>query len=88
VPSALRGQTTSGMLQALLASGVPRMRATKATAALATSGPIAASYYFVRSPVSAGRNRKLIEPRFRPSTLAADGYTLEPTWLAGCSLRG
>jgi len=28
----------------------------------------------------------LIDPRFRPSALAADGYTLEPTWLGWLQL--
>jgi asparagine synthase (glutamine-hydrolysing) len=28
-----------------------------------------------------GEIETLIEPRFRPSTVAADGYSLEPTWL-------
>ena len=39
-------------------------------------------YFFTRAlfPVGAELSR-LIEPRFRPSSVAADGVTLEPTWL-------
>ena len=38
-------------------------------------------YFFARALFPVTVLPKLIEPRFRPSTVAADGITLEPTWL-------
>ncbi len=38
-------------------------------------------YFFTRTLFPPGRLEKIIEPRFRPSTVGADGVTLEPTWL-------
>src|SRR5258708_17868689 len=43
-------------------------------------------YFFARTLFPPGEIDKLIEPRFRPSTLAADGYTLEPPWLGWLQL--
>jgi len=85
VPSALRG-TTSGMLRSLLASGRSPDAAMKATAAWRNPERLPHPYYFARALFPPGEIEKLIEPRFRPSTLAADGYTLEPTWLGWLQL--
>ena len=85
VPSALRG-TTSGMLRSLLASGRSTDAARKATAAWRNPDRLPHPYYFARSLFPPGEIEKLTEPRFRPSTLAADGYTLEPTWLGWLQL--
>jgi asparagine synthase (glutamine-hydrolysing) len=38
-------------------------------------------YFFARTLFPPGRLEEIIEPRFRPSTVGADGVTLEPTWL-------
>jgi asparagine synthase (glutamine-hydrolysing) len=38
-------------------------------------------YFFTRALFPPGQLEKIIEPRFRPSTIGADGVTLEPTWL-------
>ncbi len=38
-------------------------------------------YFFTRTLFPPGRLERIIEPRFRPSTVGADGVTLEPTWL-------
>jgi asparagine synthase (glutamine-hydrolysing) len=38
-------------------------------------------YFFARTLFPPGRLERIIEPRFRPSTVGADGVTLEPTWL-------
>src|SRR5207245_5575691 len=43
-------------------------------------------YFFSRALFPPGEIDKLIDPRFRPSALAADGYTLEPTWLGWLQL--
>src|SRR5246127_4558175 len=85
VPSVLRG-TTSAMLRSLLASGRSPDAATKATAAWRNPERLPHPYYFARALFPPGEIEKLIEPRFRPSTLAADGYTLEPTWLGWLQL--
>jgi asparagine synthase (glutamine-hydrolysing) len=39
------------------------------------------AYYFARTLFPPGQLERIIEPRFRPSTINADGVTLEPTWL-------
>jgi asparagine synthase (glutamine-hydrolysing) len=38
-------------------------------------------YFFTRTLFPPGQLERIIEPRFRPSTVGADGVTLEPTWL-------
>jgi asparagine synthase (glutamine-hydrolysing) len=38
-------------------------------------------YFFARSLFPPGQIERLIQPRFRPSTVSADGVTLNPTWL-------
>lgn len=38
-------------------------------------------YFFARALFPPGQLERLIQPRFRPSTVSADGVTLEPTWL-------
>ncbi len=39
------------------------------------------SYFFTRTLFPVAELPRLIEPRFRPSTVNADGVTLEPTWV-------
>jgi len=38
-------------------------------------------YFFTRTLFPVAELSRLIEPRFRPSTVNADGVTLEPTWV-------
>ncbi len=38
-------------------------------------------YFYARALFPPGQLKRLIEPRFRPSTVGSDGVTLEPTWL-------
>jgi asparagine synthase (glutamine-hydrolysing) len=38
-------------------------------------------YFFARTLFPVGELARLTQPRFRPSTVSADGVTLEPTWL-------
>src|SRR5229473_1395985 len=38
-------------------------------------------YFFARTLFPPGQLERIIEPRFRPSTISSDGVTLEPTWL-------
>ena len=79
-PSPLRG-ATAGILRSLSGSGRSPDVAMKAAAAWKNPGRLPHPYYFARALFPPGEIEKLIEPRYRPSTLAADGYTLEPTWL-------
>jgi asparagine synthase (glutamine-hydrolysing) len=53
----------------------------KAAAAWAHPDALPHAYYFTRTLFPPGQLERIIEPRFRPSTVNADGVTLEPTWL-------
>jgi asparagine synthase (glutamine-hydrolysing) len=85
VPSSLR-LATSGTLRSLLASGRSLDAALKAAAAWKNPRRLPHAYYFARALFPPGEIDKLMEPRFRPSTLAADGHSLEPTWLGWLQL--
>src|SRR5260221_2020509 len=85
VPAALRG-ATAGALRSMFASGRSLDAATKAAAAWRTPERLPHPYYFARTLFPPGEIDKLMDPRFRPSTLAADGYTLEPTWMGWLQL--
>jgi asparagine synthase (glutamine-hydrolysing) len=84
-PSAVR-DATSGMVRSLLASRRSRDAALKAVAAWRDPGRLPHPYYFARALFPPGEIETLMEPRFRPSTVAADGYTLEPTWIGWLQL--
>jgi asparagine synthase (glutamine-hydrolysing) len=84
-PSVLRG-ATSGIVRSLLAARRSRDAAMKAAAAWRNPERLPHPYYFARALFPPGEIESLIEPRFRPSTVAADGYTLEPTWLGWLQL--
>jgi asparagine synthase (glutamine-hydrolysing) len=53
----------------------------KAAAAWAYPDALPHPYYFARTLFPPGQLERVIEPRFRPSSVSADGVTLEPTWL-------
>jgi len=53
----------------------------KAAAAWVSPDSLPHPYFFSRTLFPPGRLEKIIEPRFRPSTISLDGVTLEPTWL-------
>jgi asparagine synthase (glutamine-hydrolysing) len=53
----------------------------KAAAAWAYPDALPHPYYFARALFPPGKLERIIEPRFRPSSIGADGVTLEPTWL-------
>jgi asparagine synthase (glutamine-hydrolysing) len=56
--------------------------ARKAVAAWLSPDALPHAYFFTRALFSPGLPVScLIEPRFRPSSVAEDGVTLEPTWL-------
>ncbi len=80
VPAALR------WLTAPLVAGLAGRRnspdaARKAAAAWIFPDALPHPYFFTRTLFPPGTLEKMIEPRFRPSTVGADGVTLEPTWL-------
>jgi asparagine synthase (glutamine-hydrolysing) len=85
VPSTLR-DAASGVLRSLFASGRSPDAAKKALAAWRNPQRLPHPYFFSRALFPPGEIEKLIDPRFRPSALAADGYTLEPTWLGWLQL--
>lgn len=85
VPATLR-DAASGVLRSLLASGRSPDAAMKALAAWRNPQRLPHPYFFSRTLFPPGEIEKLIDPRFRPSALAADGYTLEPTWLGWLQL--
>src|SRR5260370_27536438 len=53
----------------------------KAAAAWVYPDRLPHPYFFARTLFPPGQLERIIEPRFRPSTVAMDGVTLEPTWL-------
>jgi len=85
VPSTLR-DAASGVLRSLFASGRTPDAAMKALAAWRNPQRLPHPYFFSRALFPPGEIEKLIDPRFRPSALASDGYTLEPTWLGWLQL--
>src|SRR5258707_13105735 len=70
------------LLRAVITNRGSPDAARKAVAAWLTPDALPHPYFFTRAlfPVGAELSR-LIDPRFRPSTVGADGVTLEPTWL-------
>ncbi len=80
VPAALRRMTAPlvaglGARQGSLDAG------RKAAAAWVYPDILPHPYFYARTLFPPGRLEQIIEPRFRPSTVSADGVTLEPTWL-------
>jgi asparagine synthase (glutamine-hydrolysing) len=80
VPAPLR-RAAAGLLSRLIARPSSPDAGRKAAAAWARPDALPSPYFFARTLFPPGELAKLTEPRFRPSTVAADGVTLEPTWL-------
>ena len=80
VPAGLR-RAVAPLAAELIAQRNSPDAARKAAAAWAFPDALPHPYYFARTLFPPGRLEKIIEPRFRPSTISADGVTLEPTWL-------
>ena len=80
VPAPLR-RATAKLLGDLIALRSTPDAGRKVAAAWAASDALPSAYYFVRTLFPPGELARLTEPRFRPSTVGADGVTLEPTWL-------
>jgi asparagine synthase (glutamine-hydrolysing) len=80
VPWPLR-RATAPILARMLAARTSRDAAGKAVAAWINPDALPHPYFYARTLFPPGRLEQLVEPRFRPSTVGADGVTLEPTWL-------
>ena len=80
LPAALR-QASAGLVRAAGGSGRSPDAARKAAAIWNEPAKLPHAYYFARTLFPPGEVDKLMEARFRPSSVAADGYSLEPTWL-------
>jgi asparagine synthase (glutamine-hydrolysing) len=80
VPAALR-RMTAPLVGGLAAGRGSPDAARKAAAAWAYPDALPHPYFFARTLFPPGQLERVIEPRFRPSTVNADGVTLDPTWL-------
>ena len=79
LPAGVRKASAGVVLRAFRAGRSPDA-ARKAAAVWRDSTRLPHEYYFSRALFPPGEIEKLMEPRFRPSSVAADG-SLEPTWL-------
>ncbi|MGH9743868.1 MAG: asparagine synthetase B family protein, partial [Candidatus Acidiferrum sp.] len=80
VPKPLR-RATMPLIAKLLRTRRSNDAASKAVAAWIDPDRLPHPYFYARSLFSLRQLEKLVEPRFRPSAVNADGITLEPTWL-------
>jgi asparagine synthase (glutamine-hydrolysing) len=80
-PAPLR-KAVAPLLRAVIVGRSSPDAARKAIAAWLSPDALPHPYFFTRALFPPGAElSRLIEPRFRPSTVGADGVTLEPTWL-------
>jgi asparagine synthase (glutamine-hydrolysing) len=79
-PGALR-RMTAPMVGSLAARQYSPDASRKAAAAWAYPDALPYPYFYARALFPPGQVERIIEPRFRPSAVSADGVTLEPTWL-------
>jgi asparagine synthase (glutamine-hydrolysing) len=80
VPSVVR-RMTAPVVGALAERAGSPDAGRKAAAAWTYPDALPHPYFFARTLFPPGHLERIIEPRFRPSTVSADGVTLEPTWL-------
>jgi asparagine synthase (glutamine-hydrolysing) len=80
IPRPLR-RAAAPMIASILGGRLSRDAAGKAVAAWIDPDRFSHPYFYARALFPANQLDRLIEPRFRPSTVNADGVTLEPTWL-------
>src|SRR5882672_10280306 len=79
-PSGIR-RMTRGLLRGVFQASMTRDGAAKAAAARTDAERLPHAYFFARALFAPDDLKALTEPRFRPSSIAADGTTLEPTWM-------
>ena len=80
VPLPLR-RATSPLVASIIGTRLSRDAAGKAVAAWTDPDTLPHPYFYARALFPLGQLERLVKPRFRPSTVGADGSTLEPTWL-------
>jgi asparagine synthase (glutamine-hydrolysing) len=80
VPAALR-RMTAPLMASLIAQQNSPDGSRKAASAWAYPDALPHPYFYARALFPPGQLERVIEPRYRPSTINADGVTLEPTWL-------
>jgi asparagine synthase (glutamine-hydrolysing) len=80
VPRPLR-RAVAPLLASAFGTRLSRDAASKAVAAWTDPDTLPHPYFYARALFPPGQLERLMEPRFRPSTVGADGVTLEPTWL-------
>jgi asparagine synthase (glutamine-hydrolysing) len=80
VPAPVRRMTAPLVASLAGRQGLPDA-GRKAAAAWAYPDTLPHAHFFARTLFPPGQVERIIEPRFRPSTVNADGVTLEPTWL-------
>jgi asparagine synthase (glutamine-hydrolysing) len=80
MPAPLR-HAIAPLMRAIIARQNSPDAARKAVAAWCSPDRLPHPYFFARSLFPVTQLPRLTTPRFRPSTVAADGITLEPTWL-------
>jgi asparagine synthase (glutamine-hydrolysing) len=80
VPRPLR-RAAAPLMASILGARMSRDAAGKAVAAWTDPDTLPHPYFYARALFPPGQIQRLMEPRFRPSTVGSDGVTLEPTWL-------
>jgi asparagine synthase (glutamine-hydrolysing) len=80
VPGAFR-RLTSPLVRSLSARRSSPDAAGKAASAWLMPSALPHPYFFARLLFPPNELSRLTEPRFRPSTISADGFSLDPTWL-------
>jgi len=80
LPGAVR-RLTQGAVRGMFGLGMTDDAAAKAAAAWSDAGRLPHAYFFARALFAPADLTRLTEPRFRPSSIGADGTTLEPTWM-------
>jgi asparagine synthase (glutamine-hydrolysing) len=80
VPRPLR-RAAAPLMASILGARMSRDAAGKVVAAWTDPDTLPHAYFYARALFPPGQIKRLIEPRFRPSTVGSDGVTLEPTWL-------
>ena len=80
IPAVVR-QMTASLVAGLAARPGSPDAGRKAAAAWAYPDALPHAYFFARTLFPPGQLERVIEARFRPSTVSADGITLDPTWL-------
>jgi asparagine synthase (glutamine-hydrolysing) len=87
VPAALR-RAVVPLVRGLLARRSTPDAGRKAATAWLLPDTLPHPYFFARSLFPVPELARLTEPRIRPSTVSADGVTLEPTWLSWLEIAG